>query len=345
MSQPPPGPAGTTAPAKVKVSAKTAAARAAEAEQLAQLRDESISEATWRAYLIAWGHWAKWANAHGRPVMPADPHDLGAWAHASVLPAADDLAADDLAADGVAEDGAVQQPAPRGARRAWKTSSTSSTAPRPGAARAAGPISASTLTKWMAAITYIHLRVGHPSPLADPELTQVLRGLRRTMAKTTASKPRQAPALMTEDIERVLTAMDTSPTRGQSLAEVRDRALILLAFTSAMRASELAALNVDDLEPDAGGLIVRIRSSKTDQEGAGTFIAIPWARRPHLCPVRAVDAWLARLRQQLDDQDRASTAVADDADEPPVLAGNCPTDPPVPAPSLRPGAVFAPAGP
>ncbi|WP_380162655.1 tyrosine-type recombinase/integrase [Kineococcus sp. R86509] len=265
-----------------QAASQVAAARAVEAEQLSQLRDKSISEATWTAYLLAWHRWSTWAIAHGRPVLPANPHDLGAWAQASVFP---DFSAADAAAEVTATPAATKQTPRRRGR------------PRP-----SGPISASTLTKRMAAVTYIHLRAGHPNPLADAELAQALRGLRRTM-KENALTPRQAPALMTADIERILTAMDVSPTRGQSLAEVRDRALILLAFTTAMRASELAALNVDDLEPDAGGLIVRVRSSKTDQEGAGTFIAVPRSRRPLLCPIRAMDTWLERLQQQLAVQD------------------------------------------
>lgn len=265
-----------------QTAAEVAAARAIEAEQLSQLRDKSISEATWTAYLQAWDRWSTWAIAHGRPVLPANPHDLGAWAQASVFP-------DPSAADAPS---AVTVP-PVTARQTGR---------RRGRPRPSGPISASTLTKRMAAVTYIHLRAGHANPLDDAELAQALRGLRRTMREN-APKPRQAPALMTADIERILTSMDTSPTRGQSLAEVRDRALILLAFTTAMRASELAALNIDDLEPDAGGLIVRVRSSKTDQEGTGAFIAVPRSRRPHLCPIRAMDTWLERLQQQLAVQD------------------------------------------
>jgi len=188
------GPSGgheTTADAHA--ASQVAAARAVEAEQLSQLRDRSISEATWTAYLLAWDRWSTWAIAHGRPVLPANPHDLGAWAHASVFP---DASAADGPASVTAPPVTVRQPGRRRGR------------PRP-----SGPISASTLTKRMAAVTYIHLRAGHPNPLADAELSQALRGLRRTM-KETASKPRQAPALMTADIERILTAMDTSPTRG-----------------------------------------------------------------------------------------------------------------------------------
>jgi len=56
-----------------------------------------------------------------------------------------------------------------------------------------------------------------------------------------------------------------------------------------MRRSELAALDVADLEETADGLVT-IRRSKTDQEGHGDVIAIP--RGTIACPVAALHAWL-----------------------------------------------------
>jgi integrase len=269
--------------------AARAAVRAAEVQRLTQLRAKSVSDATWSTYLGVWDRWSRWATTHGRPVLPANPHDLAVWAEEAVYPPATDA----------------------GDTTALKTSSTSVTT----SSKTTGKviprgISASTLNKWMAAVVFIHRDAGHPSPLEDPTLSSVLKGLRRDMVGNTTARSGQAPALTTEHVERIMTAIDSSPTRGHSLLEVRDRALVLLAFTSAMRASELAALNVDDLEPDEAGLIVRLRSSKTDQEGAGAFLAIPWARRAHLCPVRAMDDWLDRLRQQLAVQDPTYTYTA-----------------------------------
>ena len=50
------------------------------------------------------------------------------------------------------------------------------------------------------------------------------------------------------------------------------------------------ALNIEDLEETTEGLLVRIRRSKTDQEGAGDFVSIPHGSR--LRPVAGVKAWL-----------------------------------------------------
>ena len=76
-----------------------------------------------------------------------------------------------------------------------------------------------------------------------------------------------------------------------TLAGHRDRALLALGFAGAFRRSELVALEVADLTEVPDGLRVRIRRSKTDQEGEGAEIAIPRGYR--LRPVEAVQAWLA----------------------------------------------------
>ena len=79
------------------------------------------------------------------------------------------------------------------------------------------------------------------------------------------------------DIEAALAGM------GSSLIELRDAALLSLAYDSLARASELVALNVSDLQHGGNGATVYIARSKTDQEGAGqyrfvapdTFVRIP----------------------------------------------------------------------
>jgi integrase len=40
------------------------------------------------------------------------------------------------------------------------------------------------------------------------------------------------------------------------------------------------------------GLVVTIRHSKTDQEGEGRQVGVPYGSNPSTCPVRALRAWL-----------------------------------------------------
>jgi len=59
-----------------------------------------------------------------------------------------------------------------------------------------------------------------------------------------------------------------------------------------MRRSELVGLDVGDVVLTGDGLVVSIRRSKTDPEGAGRKIGIPYGPRPQTCPVRALQGWL-----------------------------------------------------
>src|ERR1700675_1799431 len=90
----------------------------------------------------------------------------------------------------------------------------------------------------------------------------------------TSAPVRKTPA--TADKVVAMAALADTDMKG-----LRDRAILLLGFAGAFRRSELVALDVTDLEFCDGGMRVRIRRSKTDQEGAAGSIA---------CPVKAVRA-------------------------------------------------------
>ena len=78
--------------------------------------------------------------------------------------------------------------------------------------------------------------------------------------------------------------------RAQRLIALRDQAVLLLGFSSALRRSNLSALTVEDLEWSDQGVVLTVRRSKTDQEGAGRRLAVPKGRR--LCPPSALRRWL-----------------------------------------------------
>ena len=56
--------------------------------------------------------------------------------------------------------------------------------------------------------------------------------------------------------------------------------------------SQTLAVDVADLTESSDGLTVRLRRSKTDQEGAGRTVGIPYGSNPVTCPVRAWRAWI-----------------------------------------------------
>ena len=76
---------------------------------------------------------------------------------------------------------------------------------------------------------------------------------------------------------------------GGSLADARDAAIIAVASDGLLRASEVAALQVDDItcQPDGSGTVT-IRSSKTDQEGRGAELYLG------AITVARIKAWLEK---------------------------------------------------
>ncbi len=149
--------------------------------------------------------------------------------------------------------------------------------------RAAEGRSVSTLTKDLAALRFHHEYAGHDDPTASRDLRVVLRGLRRTLG--TAPR-RQAHALVTDEVRRVVGQIDRTTMRGK-----RDAALILMGFAAALRRSELAGLDVDDLVFSARGLVVTLRRSKSDQEGHGVVVGVVRGQHPDTDPVKAVRDW------------------------------------------------------
>jgi integrase len=149
----------------------------------------------------------------------------------------------------------------------------------------AGVLKVSTLTRRLAAISIAHGARSLPNPAASPLVRATMRGVRRAHG----AAQRQAKPLLREDLFAVLGAM------GDRLKDVRDRALLLVGFAGGLRRSELAAINFTDVERVREGLILSIRRSKTDQDGVGRRIGVPFGRTIH-CPVRSLETWLSAAR-------------------------------------------------
>jgi integrase len=88
----------------------------------------------------------------------------------------------------------------------------------------------------------------------------------------------------------LFTALDTL---GQTIKDDRDRALLLIGFAGGFRRSELVGLDCGDVGRVPEGIVLLLRRSKTDPEGNGRKIGIPFGRTRH-CPVTALDRWLKR---------------------------------------------------
>jgi integrase len=138
-----------------------------------------------------------------------------------------------------------------------------------------------TIDLAIAAIVDAHYRAGHSLDRRAPAIREVRRGLRRTLG----TAQREAAPLLVDGLRAMLAPM------GDRLIDRRDRALLLIGFAGGFRRSELVGLDVADVATTKDGLDVRLRWSKTDQEGAGRVVAIPRGSAVDTCPVEAFEAW------------------------------------------------------
>ncbi|WP_276620586.1 site-specific integrase [Syntrophomonas wolfei] len=140
----------------------------------------------------------------------------------------------------------------------------------------------STLERRIASISQAHQAADLNSPTSDMKVRILMQGIRREKGTAQDCK---APAV-TSDIKAMVSTLP------DSLLGIRDRALLLVGFAGGFRRSELVALDVEDLEFKREGLVINLRRSKTDQEGQGRKVAIPYGSNCDTCPVRSLQLWL-----------------------------------------------------
>ena len=140
----------------------------------------------------------------------------------------------------------------------------------------------SSINQALSAISVAHTLAGHESPRGHPLVRDAFRGARRKLGVA----PQQKAPLMVEQLRRMREHLRDPP------AGTRDWALASFGLAGAMRRCELAALELRHLAFVDRGLEVVIERSKTDQEGKGRLVVIARGDDEHLCPVRALRAWL-----------------------------------------------------
>lgn len=138
-----------------------------------------------------------------------------------------------------------------------------------------------TVARYVASIDHMHRAVDLPPPGASNAVRLALKRLRRSKG----SRQDQAKPLRWTTISKALAQM------GGELIDLRDAALLTLAYDTFARASELVGVNVGDVQQDVDGATCFIAKSKTDQDGEGDyrFIApstyariMEWVRAAHL---------------------------------------------------------------
>lgn len=123
-----------------------------------------------------------------------------------------------------------------------------------------------TIRRAIAGISTIFRLNRMPDPSKDPEVVIAMKRMHRKLGRASS----QAQAITADVLERLLAAIDNTD-RG-----IRDRALLLTAYDTLCRRSELVSLQIQDvktIEKDGKEhTTILLRRSKTDQESAGRWL-------------------------------------------------------------------------
>ena len=153
----------------------------------------------------------------------------------------------------------------------------------------------STITRRVAAISYCQRLATGSTVARDPLVTAALQGARRLL---TGRGQKQAAPLRLAEMRSITTALPILAAGRPTMR--RDQLLVALGWASALRASELVGLDVEDLtvvgDPNSGdgGLVIRVRNGK-GADGV-EWVAVPFSSQIHTCPVRRTIAFTASIR-------------------------------------------------
>lgn len=144
-----------------------------------------------------------------------------------------------------------------------------------------------TLIHRVSVLSKAHQVEGMSNPCEQPRVRELLSKARRGYVKRGAL-PNKKPALTREPLEALLKTCD------DSLAGLRDRALLLFAFSSGgRRRSEVAAATMENTRRDGGNFIFTLTHSKTNQSGTDR----PENEKPVAGrAANALAAWLAAAK-------------------------------------------------
>ena len=135
-----------------------------------------------------------------------------------------------------------------------------------------------TVRRYVSSIAAVHRALGEQSPAEDPEVRRALQRMRRR----NGCRQRQVQGLTWKLRRRLIRAS------GDRLIDLRNRALLAVAYDAMLRRSELVALQVVDVTMDTkGSASLFVRRGKNDPDGGGATLYL------HRDTVTLVRGWLA----------------------------------------------------
>jgi len=143
--------------------------------------------------------------------------------------------------------------------------------------------SSAGIRRALCGISTIHKLNRYPDPTKDPDVVLEMRRMHRKLGRSCS----QAGSINADTLDKLLLATD------DSIRGIRDRALLLVAYDTLCRRSELVSLQVKDVKINIMNSIetssILLRKSKTDQDAIGKWLHL--SPRAHLALVE----WMKEL--------------------------------------------------
>ena len=143
--------------------------------------------------------------------------------------------------------------------------------------------SSASIRRALCGLSAIHKLNRLDDPTKDPDVTLEMRRMHRKLGRSSS----QAGSINADTLEKMLLATD------DSIRGMRDRALLLVAYDTLCRRSELVSLQVKDVKintkHDIETSSILLRKSKTDQDATGKWLHL--SPRAHLALVE----WMKEL--------------------------------------------------
>lgn len=152
----------------------------------------------------------------------------------------------------------------------------------------------STLRQRLAALAQWHISQGFPDPTKTPHVRQMLKGIRVVHP----AKQKQAAPLQLRHLEKAINCLSSKAGEAIESGDYRalmryrrDAAILLIGFWRGFRSDELARLQVEDTQAEAGiGIAFYLPYTKADRDHQGSTFHTPALKR--LCPVEAYINWI-----------------------------------------------------
>ena len=139
-----------------------------------------------------------------------------------------------------------------------------------------------SINQFVSSVTWMHAINNHISPMSNPVVIEVINGLKRSLAGPVVHKEPFTP----EHIKKFLSIMNK-----QSLTDVRNTLMILLAFFAFLRVDELIHIQLKDLSLHDDHLQINLPQSKTDQLRQGLSVVVAKIGGTG-CPIQLLHVYL-----------------------------------------------------